>query len=345
MVGLFSSITCVFPLDFNSCKFCSSSFGTDVHPSIFAFYYFPSVADTPAMRHATVTSHMTLVNLCNRWHRIAPPSLAPLLITPLDWLHVLNIDVIYGPHCYISLSWQVPMLFSDVISLFYFTDSPLWYPTVLLNYPTCPDMARLVLSHCTTQSSFLYLITCSFCTKEKRIEGKFTERRFCPSATVCPSVSVHSSPHLSVSAHCVWSSTCLPDHSCLCLQSPDCFCSSLHFHSPVYSCLLLHIQSTFLLPLHVHPICLLACPLAQQLLPTAQIAQLFPLTHPLLLTPTFLLTPWHPLNLPPASPHLCAASDRTSDHLSTVTCTSTHPSDPMHTPLSVHSCCASVSLF
>ena len=35
---------------------------------------------------------------------IALPSLAPLPITPSDHLHILNVHVIYRPHCYISLS-------------------------------------------------------------------------------------------------------------------------------------------------------------------------------------------------------------------------------------------------
>ena len=129
------------------------------------------------------------------------------------------------------------------------------------------------------------------------------------------------------------------------LQSPNCFCPSLHFHSPVHSCLLLHIQSSFLLPLRIHLIHLLTCPLAQQLPPAPPIAQLLPLTHPLLLTPTLLLTPWHSLNLLPTSLNSCATSDYTSDCLSTVTCTPVHPSDPTHILLSVCSHCVSALLF
>ena len=148
------------------------------------------------------------------------------------------------------------------------------------SYPTCPDTGQLVFSHCTTWSSFLYLIAHSFCTrKEKKRrevysknQENITERRFCPSATVCPSVSVHSSPRLSVSTHRVQSSTRLPNRSRSCLRSPNCFCPSLHFHSPVHSCLLLHVQSSFLLPLHIHPIHPLTCLLAQQLPPATQIA-------------------------------------------------------------------------
>ena len=92
------------------------SFGTAIYSLIFAFYYFPSIVDTPAMQHTTVTSCVTLTSLCNRSHHIAPSSLTPLPIAPSDRLHVLNVHVIYGPRCYISLSWWVPTLFSDIPS-------------------------------------------------------------------------------------------------------------------------------------------------------------------------------------------------------------------------------------
>ena len=196
------------------------SFGTDVYPSIFTFISlslhcrYPSHAThhcnipRDTCEPAQLLTHITL------------PLLAPLQIAPLDQLYVSNVHVIYRPHCYISLSWWVPTLFSDDIFLLWVTDSPPWYPTALLSYPTYPDTGQLVSSHCATWSSFLYLITCSFCTIQKNRREVYSEnqenimeRRFHPSA------SVHSSLHLSESTHCVWLSTCSPDCSCSCFWS------------------------------------------------------------------------------------------------------------------------------
>ena len=71
-----------------------------------------------------------------------------------------------SPHCFLM-----------IFSLFYFTDSPPRYPIALLSYLTHPDVAWLVLSHCTKQSSFLYLITCSFHTIQRRSFTARTKRK------------------------------------------------------------------------------------------------------------------------------------------------------------------------
>ena len=122
------------------------------------------------------------------------------------------------------------------------------------------------------------------------------------------STSNHSSSCPSVSAHYICSSVHSLNHFHPPLQSPNCF------HSPIHSCSLLGIHSTFLPPLRVHALSLLTPSLACLLSPTPLLicpillAPHFPFTHvapPLLSFKTFLYITRRP----------------------TLTCWS-HPSDP-----------------
>ena len=100
------------------------SFGTAIYPLIFAFILLSLCCRYPShtMCHCNILhdTHKPVQSLTH----ITPPLLAPLPITPLDWFHVLNVHVIYGPHCYISHSLWIPTLFSDdifLVLLYWFT--------------------------------------------------------------------------------------------------------------------------------------------------------------------------------------------------------------------------------
>ena len=123
-----------------------------IYPLVFAFYYFPSVVDTPAMQHATATSHVTPMSLHNHSLALSCPHWPHYQLhhqtSFMYWMYMWSMDSAVtfpfldgSPHCFLM-----------IFSLFDFTDLPLWYLTALLSYLTHPDVGWPVLSYCTMWS-------------------------------------------------------------------------------------------------------------------------------------------------------------------------------------------------
>ena len=160
----------------------------------FPVYYFPSIMNTPAMQHTCATSCMTPMSLCN--HLLTPLT----LVGPINQSHHWT-SFAYGMYrwpmdvtvTFSFLDWS-PCCFSDDYFFFWLTNSPPWYVTALLSYPTHPDTGQPVSSHCAMWSVsqgtvaispqmilvlvfpwqvFLYLITCIFCTQQRSFPLEF----------------------------------------------------------------------------------------------------------------------------------------------------------------------------
>ena len=125
-----------------------------IYPLLFAFYYVPSIVNTPATQNTTVTSHATPVSLCNCLLTLPHPCWPHYQLHHQTsftyWIYMWSMD----PAVTFPFLDRSPHCFLMIFFLFYFTNLPPWYPAALLSYLTFPDAGQLVLSHWAMWSSF-----------------------------------------------------------------------------------------------------------------------------------------------------------------------------------------------